>query len=337
VVVGNCRSIKGIDERIAFLRLGTGNVSLSRNVYQELGKFDEKTQPMEDWDYGARAVKANIPIISAVDLESLHQMHSPSAILQSERTRALATLKRKHRGLIASAKTVQATQSVPGLQFITTGIDGNDGLPSRAPVMNSFVAITIDDGPHHLSTPRLMHTLGKHRVAGTFFVLGSEATKQRMLLKELASAGHHIGVHGWNHTPSTDQTSSEIYSELSRSVDLIREVLGQDVVYCRPPYGNASVGYFEAASALNLRVVGWHLSTRDWAMQSSNELIRRIVKEKVASKVLLFHDAAASMDASIEALDWLLESCKERCEILSLGAFEQRMRLPTCATTILEV
>ena len=62
------------------------------------------------------------------------------------------------------------------------------------------VALTFDDGPDVVSTPSFLDLLDQLGVRATFFVLG-RYLGDGGLLRELASAGHGIGVHGWDHGP----------------------------------------------------------------------------------------------------------------------------------------
>src|SRR4051812_48974490 len=56
------------------------------------------------------------------------------------------------------------------------------------------VALTFDDGPDPVSTPSFLRLLGQLDVRATFFVLGRHLGDQG-LLREVAAAGHEVGVH----------------------------------------------------------------------------------------------------------------------------------------------
>src|SRR5439155_21320358 len=69
------------DERFRFLRLGTGNVSMSAVTFSRVGKFDPKVQPIEDWEFGVRALKSRVQIVSAPEAEPYHQLHEVDPFL----------------------------------------------------------------------------------------------------------------------------------------------------------------------------------------------------------------------------------------------------------------
>jgi Polysaccharide deacetylase len=91
---------------------------------------------------------------------------------------------------------------------------GGPGLTALAPVRRLFprladagqpdhVALTFDDGPDPRFTPRLLAILDARRVQATFFLLGPMVQAAPGLAAEIASAGHEIAVHGWEHRYAT--------------------------------------------------------------------------------------------------------------------------------------
>jgi peptidoglycan/xylan/chitin deacetylase (PgdA/CDA1 family) len=61
-----------------------------------------------------------------------------------------------------------------------------------------------EDWPAHESrvvanTDRLLDLFARHRVRGTFFVLGWVAERHPLLVRRIAEADHEIGCHGYSH------------------------------------------------------------------------------------------------------------------------------------------
>ena len=98
----------------------------------------------------------------------------------------------------------------------------------------SRVAITFDDGPNDHTTPRVLEILDEHGVRCTFFVLGREIVKHPGILKAIATAGHEIGIHGYDHT------GDHMLGQITRCKALLAE---QDVAcnLFRPPLGRRGV------------------------------------------------------------------------------------------------
>jgi peptidoglycan/xylan/chitin deacetylase (PgdA/CDA1 family) len=62
-----------------------------------------------------------------------------------------------------------------------------------------LAALTFDDGPDPLYTPRVLEILQKHRAQATFFMVGQTALRHPDLVQLVARGGHAIGNHSWDH------------------------------------------------------------------------------------------------------------------------------------------
>ena len=331
-VVRNGGSVDDLNPRVSFLRLGTGILSLSADMFRALGPFDPECQPMEDWDYGARAQKMGVTIVSGIDLDSLHQLHPSCAFLKAKHRGALIALRRKHRDVISEVLKLPSAIQIPGVHFLTYGKDPvAEKVPPKLQSGSHVASLTFDDGPHPVGTTRVMKLMTEFRVTGTMFILGCNINRNKGLLRELAAAGNEIAVHGWNHVPPNERTSEELRDDLQRTVDVIQHVTDQSVRYCRPPYGKVTRGYIMAAQEVGLTPVGWDISTRDWSGPSATELIRNIAIAKIGNRIVLFHDAIGDLDSTLEALRWLLRSSEGRCHFIPLSVFAGRHGLPQCA------
>lgn len=60
-------------------------------------------------------------------------------------------------------------------------------------------ALTIDDGCS-VFTSNITAEFARVNSKGTFFVVGSQILTFDQELKDLAAAGHQIGIHTWSHT-----------------------------------------------------------------------------------------------------------------------------------------
>ena len=91
------------------------------------------------------------------------------------------------------------------------------------------------DSRVRLGTERLLSLLARGGSHGTFFVLGWLAERQRSLVREIASQGHEIASHGWDHRRVTEQTTEEFRSSVRRTKALLEEITGQTVMGFRAP------------------------------------------------------------------------------------------------------
>jgi len=106
------------------------------------------------------------------------------------------------------------------------------------------VALTFDDGPHHLHTARLLDILAEHGVRATFFVNGRwiansdrRSKANRQILRRARLEGHAIGSHTYSHVNLTRLRRDEQTQEITANEAIIKDVLGDRPTLFRPPYG----------------------------------------------------------------------------------------------------
>ncbi|MET7696415.1 polysaccharide deacetylase family protein [Streptomyces sp. NPDC005485] len=96
------------------------------------------------------------------------------------------------------------------------------------------VALTFDDGPGPRSTPQFLCLLAERRVQATFFLLGSEAHRSPGMAREVAAAGHEIGIHAWLHRPLLLRGPRATYDDFSRASDTVAAITGRQTVLFGP-------------------------------------------------------------------------------------------------------
>jgi len=76
------------------------------------------------------------------------------------------------------------------------------------------VALTIDDGPDPVSTARLLEVLEANDATATFFVIGARIPGNEAVVDAIVAAGHELGNHHWQDTPSIELDRQEFESQL---------------------------------------------------------------------------------------------------------------------------
>ena len=69
----------------------------------------------------------------------------------------------------------------------------------RVETEQQLVAITFDDGPHAVNTPKLLELFKKNDVKVTFFVVVRNVRKHPDLAKRMLTEGHELGNHTTTH------------------------------------------------------------------------------------------------------------------------------------------
>ncbi|GHE04869.1 polysaccharide deacetylase family protein [Streptomyces alanosinicus] len=180
------------------------------------------------------------------------------------------------------------------------------------------IALTFDDGPDPRSTPHFLRLLAERQVQATFFLLGGEAHRSPGLVREIAAAGHEIGVHGWRHRPLLLRGPRATYDDLCRVRDTVAGLTGRPPALFRPPYGVMSTAAHVAARRLGLTPVLWTCWGEDWTARATPESVHRTVTADLdGGGTILLHDsdctsAPEAWRSALGALPRILDTCEER-------------------------
>lgn len=147
--------------------------------------------------------------------------------------------------------------------------DAYDCSGVRVPDRNGFnkkIALTFDDGPNPLTTPRIIATLKKHHAPATFFNNGiryGTAGAKPIAAQIAADPDYILANHTQSHIDLAKQTAAKVADEIGRTDALIRAA-GEPPKYLRFPFGSASCAAKQYAEGLGYTVVGWHIDSADW-------------------------------------------------------------------------
>lgn len=179
------------------------------------------------------------------------------------------------------------------------------------------VALTFDDGPDPDSTPGVLERLEELGVQATFLCLGQQADAHPGLVKDMAGAGHEVGVHGYRHQRQLFRGPDRIEADLAESVRAVQAASGRPVRWFRPPYGQVSAGSVIASRRLGLDLVLWSSWGREWADRDPVSVARRVTARLGPGAIVLLHDSAAAAPAgtaeiALAALDPIVEAVHRR-------------------------
>lgn len=179
------------------------------------------------------------------------------------------------------------------------------------------VALTFDDGPDPVSTPRILGVLAAYGVRATFFVLGSQLAAHPEVGWRIVDDGHEIAIHGWTHRPHLLRTPAATARDLRRAWDCVVSVTGTRPRWWRPPHGIPTGAGLLAALRLGLRPVLWTADGRDWRAEATGESVAgEIIPRLGPGAVVLLHDsdvtsAPGSWRAAGAAVPLLLRACAD--------------------------
>lgn len=98
-----------------------------------------------------------------------------------------------------------------------------------------LVALTIDDGPDSLETPKILDSLKRHGAKATFFLITSRIPGNEQLVQRMIDEGHELANHLKDDYPSIMLDSSEFERQLIESDEELSKFA--DVRWFRPGSG----------------------------------------------------------------------------------------------------
>jgi peptidoglycan/xylan/chitin deacetylase (PgdA/CDA1 family) len=202
-----------------------------------------------------------------------------------------------------------------------------------APRRPGELALTFDDGPNPVWTPRLLDLLASHNLKAGFFLLGSYAQREPALVRRIAAEGHQIGNHSWSHINLALAKASRVQEELLRCKEALQEITGEQVRYFRPPFGARRPCVLRTARELGMTPVLWNAMTSDWSNPSPESIAKRLAKKidrlerrGWAANIVLHDgsnlDAVANRQPSVAAAELIIARYKENHRFVTLDAWE---------------
>lgn len=175
------------------------------------------------------------------------------------------------------------------------------------------VYLTFDDGPHPVATPRVLRELSDHGVKATFFVLGSNVERFPDLAARVASEGHTIGNHTFDHPYLLFRSARFIAEQINRTQEAIRRHTGVETRYFRPPYGLGGPAMHNSAKEQGQEVVYWDIDPGDYEKNVAPEaIVRRAIRSLRPGSIVLFHDNDRTKDRVTPLLKLFFEAARDR-------------------------
>ena len=172
------------------------------------------------------------------------------------------------------------------------------------------IALTFDDGPEPQTTPVLLELLRKHNIKATFFVIGTKAERYPAIIKQLTNAGHLVANHSYSHPWYFNFLFGKaLEKQILRTKDILKEIMGSDSLFFRPPMGFTNPHYRKILEKHNMRIVGWDIRTFD-KNRKKHQIVEKIFKKKCNGSIILMHDSGVS----IEKLQYIISTVAEKLQ-----------------------
>ena len=182
------------------------------------------------------------------------------------------------------------------------------------PCSTGLVALTFDDGPARVVTPRLVRMLRSAHVPATFFMVGSRVRSAPAEGRLAASRGFVVANHTWSHARLTGLSNAGIRAELvSTRSELQRRGLHPSRLM-RPPYGATNARVNAVARRLGLVPVLWTVDSQDWQGGTSAQIAARVLARlrPHRTNIVLQHDGVRRSPTSVAAVPQIIRSARAR-------------------------
>lgn len=183
-------------------------------------------------------------------------------------------------------------------------------------VAEKTIYLTFEDGPS-VRTPEILSILAQWNVQATFFVNGSDNAASAQWMKEIADAGHTIGMHSWSNDYAAIYQSVEDYlADMYHLFTYIKDTTGITPTVFRFPGGSINsynAGIYQELIGEMIRrgfvPYDWNLSVQDEAGTGNDaqELVNNLLKDSALLDrgVVMLHDSADKY-STVSALPILL-------------------------------
>ena len=171
-----------------------------------------------------------------------------------------------------------------------------------------LVALTFDDGPSNV-TEQVLDVLESEGIVGSFFLIGQQVTPEtKPILERQLALGCEICNHSFTHRPMNEMSAEVIREEIDKTSDVIRDAVGIETLFFRPPYIALSDTMY---ANINMPFICGE-DSRDWDdSTSAQDRIDRVLANVTDGTLVLMHDMKDNFK-TLEALPVIIKGLREK-------------------------
>ena len=192
------------------------------------------------------------------------------------------------------------------------------------------LALSFDDGPDPVWTPRILDVLKKYHVHAAFMVIGESAQDNVGLLKRYLNEGHEIGNHTFTHPNIAEVTERQVGLELNLTERLFGAELGVQPLFFRPPYSidqepdtNDQAAPAYKVQQMGYTIIGNKIDTDDWnehPRKTPREIVDHVLqqldamqtRDDLKGSIILMHDGGGDRSVTVASLPLLITTLRAK-------------------------
>jgi peptidoglycan/xylan/chitin deacetylase (PgdA/CDA1 family) len=197
------------------------------------------------------------------------------------------------------------TTTLPPVATTVAPPPGRAEVVRRGDPARPVVALTFDAGSDAGYTAQILDTLAVNGIRASFGLTGRWVERNPSLASRIASEGHHLLNHTFDHPSFTGRSTGEAALNAAARADqvvradaAIQAATGRSTrPWFRPPYGDYddSVVFDAAANGYGYLVL-WTVDSLGWKGLPAAQIIDRCLENAVAGAIYLFHVGSSSQD-----------------------------------------
>ena len=146
------------------------------------------------------------------------------------------------------------------------------------------IYLTFDDGPNTEITPKILTLLENHHTKATFFCLGKNVKKNKIVYTRILEGGHAVGNHSYSHSKAWKTSHDEFVKDVEEAKDWI------DSNLFRPPYGQLKWKDYQILKK-RFKIVFWTIMPGDWDKKVNEKILLKRMKNHLFPGVIyVLHD-----------------------------------------------
>ncbi len=170
------------------------------------------------------------------------------------------------------------------------------------------ILFTFDDGPNPETTQIILAKLNEHSIKAIFFCVGENIERYPELAKQIVDEGHLIGNHTQTHK-NINFFNREANSNIAKCSEIIKERVGMEPNYFRPPYGRIGLRTEKLMKQNGLKNVMWSLLTYDY--KNDINIVKFAIEKYLRSNsIVVLHDSNKSKQIIGESIDFIVDRIK---------------------------